>query len=240
MRRPLKLSAVILLATCSSYAAVHARPAPLFPYQLAVGAVVLHAREPLPPNTEALLREVNAQLATSPLLRPGRQHDVFLCDTPALYAFFSPHHPSTGGETYTWWGNVIFLRPARVADDRLLGPSGAPVPGARTLTYFLTHELVHALTADELGVASYLRLERWQQDGYADYVANPHALDAADTLERFRAGDVAFDPERSGLYLRYQLLVTQLLRGGLSVEDLLSTPRPAGPVEAELRQPSAR
>ncbi len=234
LSRSLKLSSAVLLATCSSYAAVHAQPGLLFPHVVSVGVVALHAREPLPANTEALLRGVNERLATSPLARADRRHDVYLCDTPALYAFFSPHHPRTGGETYVWWGNNVFLRPALVAEDRLLGPSGLPVQGTRTLSYFLAHELVHALITDELGVVRSLRLERWQQDGYADYVANPRALDPPDTLQRFRAGDVAFDPDRSGLYLRYQLVVAHLLEHGMSVAELLREPRRAEPIEREL------
>lgn len=220
---------VVLLA----YGALHAHPHVLFAHELKVGTVVLHARAPFPPNTPELLREVEARLATSALYRADQPHDVFLCDTPALYAFFSPHHPDTGGETYFWLGNVVFLRPVDLTSNRLISPLGTPVEPPRTLVYFITHELVHAQTYDALGLRGYLALERWQEDGYPDFVANP-TFDVADARERFRRGDAAFDPQRSGLYLRYQLLVHQALASGLTVDQLLAKPRDAAPFEAEL------
>lgn len=229
LRRALGVVGVLLLG----YGLLHAWPQPLFAHQLQVGTVVLHARQPLPPSTRALLEDVEARLRTSPLYRADRPHHVFLCDTPALYAFFSPHHPDTGGETYFWLNNVVFLRPADVAADRLLGPSGRPVPEPRTLTYFITHELMHALSFDALGLRRYLALERWQEDGYPDYVANP-AFDAADALDKLRRGDPSLDPARSGLYLRYQLLVHRALASGLSVDELLARPRAQDAAEREL------
>ncbi len=222
-----------LLLLVLAYGALHAHPHPLFAHELKVGTVVLHARQPFPPNTIELLREVEARLSTSPMYRADHPHDVFLCDTPALYAFFSPHHPDTGGETYFWLANVVFLRPVDLAANRLISPLGTPVPEPRTLVYFLTHELVHAQTWDALGLRGYLALERWQEDGYPDFVAN-RAFDAADATEKLRRGDPTLDPEKSGLYLRYHLLVHHALGSGLSVEQLLSGPRDAAPIEAEL------
>ncbi|MFZ5446784.1 MAG: hypothetical protein ACOZQL_42750 [Myxococcota bacterium] len=233
MRRWLGRAALSLALLVAVWLALHVHPQPLFAHQLQVGTVVLHARQPLPPRAAALLEDVEARLRTSPLYRPGVAHHVFLCDTPALYAFFSPHHPRTGGETYFWLGNHVFLRPVDVEGDRLIGPSGNPVAPPRTLTYFLAHELVHTLQFDALGLRGYLALERWQEDGYADFVANP-AFDAADALAKLRAHDASMDPARSGLYLRWHLLVHHELARGVSVKALLEAPRSPAEIEAEL------
>ena len=206
-----------------AYGALHANPSPLFAHEMKVGTVVLHAREPFPPNTEALLNEVEARLQKSAFYRADTAHDVFLCDTPALYAFFSPHHPNSGGETYFWLNNVVFLRPADIASNRLFSPEGKPLPEPRTLVYFLTHELVHAQTRDALGLRKYLAMNRWQEDGYPDFIANP-SFDADDALAKLRAGDASLDPAKSGLYLRYQLLVTHALKT-LTPEELLAEQR---------------
>lgn len=188
-----------------------------------VGTVVLHARQPFPPNTEALLNDVEARLQKSAFYRAEKPHHVFLCDTAALYAFFSPHHPNTGGETYFWLNNIVFLRPADIASNRLLSPEGNPLPVPRTLVYFVTHELMHAQTNDALGLRGYLSLNRWQEDGYPDFIANP-TFDADDALSKLRAGDPSLDPAKSGLYLRYQLLVHHALKT-LTPEQLLAEPR---------------
>src|SRR4051794_26630555 len=96
--------------------------APLFAHSLQRGNVVLHARRPLPPEAGPILDEVVRRIARSPLFDPGRTHDVFLCDTPALFALFVPYARKVGGVA-NLTGNV-FLRPAHVARDRLIGPSG--------------------------------------------------------------------------------------------------------------------
>ncbi|MFT3710868.1 MAG: hypothetical protein QM817_24855 [Archangium sp.] len=207
----------------TSYGAVHLHPQPLFANELTVGTIVLHSREPLPANAVALLEGVEARLKTSPLYRADVQHHVFLCDTPALYAFFNPHHPDTGGETYFWLGNHVFLRPVDVEADRLISPLGNPLPPPRTLTYFLAHELTHAMTFDAVGLWTYLSLQRWQLDGYADFVALPD-FDAADAERRLLEGDEQLVPEKSGLYQLYNLQVHRALDRGVSVEQLL-TPR---------------
>jgi hypothetical protein len=215
-----------LLVGFTSYGAIHLHPQPLFAKELTVGTIVLHSREPFPENTRALLTEVEARLETSPLHRAGQQHHVFLCDTPAVYAFFNPQHPNTGGETYFWLGNNVFLRPVDVAHDRLISPLGKPVDPPRTLVYFLTHELTHAMTFDAVGLWTYLSLERWQLDGYADFVALPD-FDAEDAERRRVRGDVELDPKKSGLYQLYNLQVHRALSSGLSVEALLERGREA-------------
>ncbi len=237
MKRRLRVAGLLLLAVITAYGVLHVFPQPLFPYALRQGTVVLHARAPFPTGTTALLVEVERRLAKSPLFDATQTHHVFLCDTPGLYAFFVPHHPRTGAETFFWLGNQIFLRPSRLEADRLIGPSGVEVTGNRTLTYFLAHELTHAMTADAVGVWRYVKLQRWQQDGYADYVAKAGDFDVEGAVRGLRSDAAELDPDRSGLYLRYHLLVSELLdHRGVSVADLLSGPRDAAPIEAALRR----
>ncbi|MBX7096193.1 MAG: hypothetical protein K1X89_00645 [Myxococcaceae bacterium] len=215
----------------------HRFPFPLFPHELRRGVVVLHSAAPLPAGAAELVAEADRRLSRSPLYDGHRTYDVFLCDSAGLYEVFAFPNHGTGGETFFWVGNHAFLRPAHLERDALVGPSGTEVAAPRTFTYFLTHEVTHAMTADALGAWRYARLERWQQDGYADTVAKAGAFDVEDALARLRADDPALDPDRLGLYLRYQLLVEHLLEHEhLSVEALLSTPRDAAPIEAALRE----
>ena len=116
-----------------------------------------------------------------------------------------------------------------------MGYSGAEPTGERTLTYFVAHEVTHVMVARRIGRLGYARLERWQNDGYADYVAKAGQFDFAAALRDFQAGAPALDPRRSGLYLRYHLLVAELLdHRGLSPEALLAGPIDAAPIEREL------
>jgi len=115
-------------------------------------------------------------------------------------------------------GRRAFGSSSLLTSRKLIGPSGRDVPGERSLACFLAHEVVHAMMADAVGAWRHFRLERWQQDGYADYVAKGGAFDSAGSLRGFRAGEVDLDPQRSGLYLRYHLLVATLLdKRGMAV-----------------------
>ena len=177
---------VLLLVLGIAYAVMHIHPQPLFPHVLRGDAVALHSRMPPPPGATEVLRDVEQRLARSPIYRRNRVYDVFLCDSATLYDLFAFPHRGTGGETFFWLGNNSFIRPARFEENRLIGPSGRDVPGERSLAYFLAHEVVHAMMADAVGTWRYFRLERWQQDGYADYVAKGGAFDFAGRLRGFR------------------------------------------------------
>jgi len=103
------LLGVAALAAGALALVVH--PQPLFAYTLQRGNIVLHARAPLPPEATPMLDDAIARVRRSPLYDAARTHHVFLCDTPALYGFFSRWHNS-GGVTHTWATGNVFIRPA--------------------------------------------------------------------------------------------------------------------------------
>src|SRR5207248_2293708 len=80
-----------------------------------------------------------------------------------------------------------------------------------TLSYFITHEIMHVLVAGELGAGRYSRLPAWKDEGYADRIAKGTDFGYERAVRQLRRGDREMDPIRSGLYLRYHLLVAYLL-----------------------------
>jgi hypothetical protein len=86
-----------------------------------------------------------------------------------------------------------------------------------------------------MGTIGYLRLVAWKNEGYSDYVAKGGEFSYDDALRRLREHDQDLDPARSGLYLRYHLLVAHLLdKKGVSVSDLLETEFDSDAIEREL------
>jgi hypothetical protein len=217
------------------YGVVLRWPQVVFAYSTQADNVVVHARTPLPAQAAAIAAEAGRRIRRSPLYRAETTYDVFLCDTPALFAFFAPGNRSVGGIADVYVSRNVFLRPARIERDRLVGPSGREASGDRTLTYFIAHEITHIMTVRRIGALRYMNLETWQREGYADYVGKGGAFDFAATLRDFKAGAPALDPARSGLYLRYHLLVAHLLdQQGMTADALLTTSRPSAPIEAAL------
>ncbi len=202
------------------YAAVALNPSLLFAHELRVENVTLHSREPLPPEARAILQQARARAAQSPYFDANDAYDLYLCDTPALFAFFVPWARNVGAVSLIGATGNIFVRPANVANDRLIGPHGKEVPGVRTLTYYFAHELTHTAMARRLGRLAYFQRPSWELEGYADLIGKAGAFDFDVERTRFRNGDVELDPAKSGLYLRYQLFVEALLREGVSLEEL--------------------
>jgi hypothetical protein len=208
-------------------------PQPLFAHTLRRANVILHARSVLPPEAVPILDDVVARIARSPLYDATRDHDVFLCDTPALFAFFAPDAPRVGGVAHLD-GNV-FVRPANIARNRVIGPSGDEKPGERTLAYFIAHEVTHAMTSARVGPWGFQRLAAFQKEGYADHVAYARPLELASAREQLRRRAPEMDVRVSGLYRKYELMVAWLLeRQGMSVDELLSRPRDPHDVERQL------
>jgi hypothetical protein len=217
------------------YGVLMARPHLLFAYEARAGNVVLHMRSPVTADALAIAAAAQQRIGRSPLYAADDRYDVFLCDTPALFALFAPVNRNVGGIADVYLTRYVFLRPSRIDRDRLIGPSGREAAGDRTLTYFIGHEITHIMTARRLGSWRYAALETWQREGYADYVGKGGAFDFDGTLREFKAGAEELDPLRSGLYLRYHLLVAQLLdHEGMTVEQLLARRRPAAPIASAL------
>jgi hypothetical protein len=134
-------------------------------------------------------------------------------------------------------GRAVFTRPAHFEHDRMVGPHGTETPNERTLAYFFAHEVTHTLTADFLGALPYRALPAWVREGYADYVARADTFDYEATRALFLAGDRTLDPARSGLYLRYVLLVAHLLdREHWTPEALLRSPPDRAALETRIRE----
>lgn len=202
------------------YAAVALNPSLLFAHELRVENLVLHSREPLPPEARTILQAAHDRVAKSPYFDANDSYDLYLCDTPALFTFFVPWARNVGAVSlYGVTGN-IYVRPANVANDRLIGPHGKEVPGVRTLTYYFAHELTHTAMARKVGRFAYFQRPSWDVEGYADLIGKAGAFDFEAERARFRSGDDELDPAKSGLYLRYQVFVEALLREGVSLDEL--------------------
>jgi hypothetical protein len=230
-------TALTLAAAFAGYVALVAYPEPLFAYSATRGNLVLHSRSALPSDAAPLLDDVLSRIQRSPLYEPQRVHHLFLCDTPALFGLFTLWSYKSGGVTTTWASGNVFIRPSSVERNRVIGPSGVEKGGARTLAYYLAHEVTHAMTADRIGRYRSARLAAFQREGYADYVAFASPVDVVRGRRELRAGSVDMDPKRSGHYDRYRLLVGYLLQDRhFSVERLLGERLERASVEADLER----
>jgi hypothetical protein len=222
-----------LFAASLAYLSVLAYPHPLFAHELTADGITVHSTRPIPPAMKTTLDRVRARLDRSPAAAMTRGVHVFICDSPWLFGLFARQNYRVGGVAVWLVGQHVFLRESDMENDRLIGPSGRPVAADRPLSYFIAHEVMHIANVRTVGRWRYSRMPQWVDDGYADYVA--HDIDLGDALKRMKEGARELDPQRSGLYLRYQLLVAYLIdKRRLAVDDLLAAPPPREEIEAQV------
>ena len=211
-------------------------PYPMFSYEAHYRNIAIYSDRPISAAINPILQTVEDRLEKSPLNDPLLHHRVFICNNNRLFAFFTSSDYRVGGENYAWLNRNIFLRESHIDHNRLVGPSGNEVPGERTLAYFLAHEITHSLEANYLGRYGYFRLPAWKREGYADFVAKGGAFDFPSQLAAFQRGDPEMDPARSGLYLRYHLMVSYLMdQKRVSARTLLTRRFEQQALERDLR-----
>jgi hypothetical protein len=221
-----------------AYLALLSHPGLFFRYTFTRGGISLYSDEPIPPEFAGpILEEVERRLTRSPLAAPERLRDlrIYICNRRWRFILFANYRHRVAGLTYAPLTDNIFLRAVHFDANRLLRPSGEEVPGERTLVYYMAHELAHALVARELGIVRHWRLPAWKNEGYADLLAKGRDFDYQRVREQFRRKERELDPRRSGLYLRYHLLVAYLLeRQGIPLSELLERDFDPARVEQEI------
>jgi len=189
------------------YGGVLCAPQPLFAWSISSQNLTLYADRPFAPAAGARVLELaQAKLTASPLYA-GEHHNVFVCSAPWRRVLLFNHNYKVGGVSYPWLTGNVFLRDAHIEDNRLLDSRGQPVSADRSLDYFIAHEVTHAMTGRVLGALDYARLPEWIREGYADYVGKGRAFDYDAAAQLYLDRAPAMDRWRSGLYLRYHLLV---------------------------------
>ena len=223
MRRLFRRSAIVLMMTTLAYLAVLTYPQPLFAHEVSRHGLTIHAIDPMPVEMNRTLDRALARLQRSPLFAAGNDVHIFICQNNAVFAVFARQNYRVGGVADWLVGQHAFLRESDMHVDRLISPSGTPVAADRPLSYFVAHEAMHIAIARHVGRWQYSQLPQWVDDGYADYVARD--IDYASALQKLKEDARELDPRRSGLYIRYQLMVAYMLeKKGVSLDELLTRP----------------
>ena len=226
----------VALGTFISYGVLLRHPQPLFAYSVQKRNLTLYCdREFDATAGKRVLGLAEQKLARSPLYSE-QPMVVFICPSPWREVLLFNKDYGAGGLAEYPVTDHVFLRAARIEENRLLSRSGRAVSGDRTLDYFVTHELVHQLTGKALGPWDYLRLPKWVREGYADYVGKGDGFNYERERESFLAGAREMDWAKSGLYKRFHLLVYYLLdRQHWSVDRLLRHSPRQSEVEDQVR-----
>lgn len=187
------------------------------------------------PGVRVVGERALAKLKQSELYDPASRYRVFLTGSAGEYAFYTSLWRGSGGVFLIFANGNIFIRPSIVEQDRLVAPSGNLVAEDRPLNYFIAHEAAHAIVYEKVGFTKYNALNAWVREGVADRIARDR-FDFERMLENYREELPLMNPQKSGLYLKYQLLVEFALRHqNHTVMSLLEQNQPETEIEAALK-----
>ncbi len=211
--------------TAVSMAAVLAYPQPLFPYHVALGR--LEIRSDAPFNAESglnVLRDIDARLRKTSLDTGTETHRVVVVNAQWRARLTFLWNYGAGGVNYYPLTRNVFVRSSDIDVGLVRRPSsGEFVPAPRTLAYYGAHEIGHSLTAARVGILAYRKLPVWIREGVADYIGFGGVVDVASLAKQLKDGHPDLDPDRSGLYARYRLLVAYLVTTeGWSIEKVIA------------------
>lgn len=165
-RRAAKASGAFLLV-CIAYVALLAHPEPLFSYSASFSNITFYSRSPISPQVASIASAVAQRLATSELYDPALRQRVFIVDRPWLWNLLNgPYRRAIARNVE--FGNAILIPKLDVSQQLITHFDGRSA-GAVAI---LTHEAVHTLVERRIGVLRLWRLQWWQKEGYAEYVAS--------------------------------------------------------------------
>jgi hypothetical protein len=224
-----------VLAPVATVVAALVHPQPAFAYHVQSGRLSLFSDRPFDvEKSNSLLAEVDRRLRLASLDHGDGEHRIFVANSPWRARLVFLWNSGAAGVNYYPLTRNVFIRQSDIDNDRVLRTAG-PVPPPRTLAYYFTHEIAHSLAGEAVGPLAYHSLPAWIREGVADYIGLAEPVDFEDLTARLRAGDRELDPKRSGLYLRYRLLVAFFLdHEHWSLEQLLASPMPQPEAEARM------
>jgi len=236
--RKIRVAAVVLGGTFLLYFALLCYPQSFFAQSIEHQNLKLYSDQPFDPEAGAqVLALAYQKLSASPLFSAKDHYSIFVCHARWRQRLFFNHVYGVGGVNFYPLTDNVFIRDSIIEENKLIGPSGQIVASDRPLDYFIAHEITHSLTGKAIGPLRYHRLSEWVREGYADYVGKGEAFKYEKTWHAFLADAPEMDRWRSGLYLRYHLLVAYLLdKKHWSLSQVLADEIGQKAVEDELRK----
>lgn len=202
------------------------------------GTVVIHSDAGSDADLLKLAANVEHRLRGSRFYDSLRTDEVFYIQNPDLYSIFTtlalmPEEPQ--GFAISFVGNSFVSR-TRVA---ALGERTGRLPKysiwAGDPAHTIAHEIGHLYVTDRIGRTRWLRLPRWKQEGFPEYIANiglacedssatlPLRIDVLHDQSNWTSGALHGQPGWDRIHYEAGLLVEFLLDiRGLSMDEILA------------------
>lgn len=242
MNKLVKLVIICLLIVFFALIGQFIKPELVFSYHMRYGQFSVWSDQNIEPNINFVLDDALQRINKSQLYDRSQLFNIFFCNNQWKLALFSLRFSGKmAGAAETVLTNNIYIRESDIHNNQIIPPSRKMLdPKDRPLSYFIAHEATHVMQARKYGRFLILR-PTWIREGYADYVAKGNSFDFKENLRLLRLGDTRLDPERSGLYRKYNLEVAWLLDyQGWTTDKLHLNPPRESEVISSLKSGNAR
>jgi hypothetical protein len=168
------------------YLLLLAYPEPLFCCSATFANITFSAHAPLPREIGGLAAEIEKRLAVSELYDPRGKQRVFVVDRPWLWTLLNgPYRQAIARNVEL--SDAILVPRLDIAAREIVHFDGRRA-GAVNI---LTHEAVHTLVRRRIGRLRLWRLQWWQKEGYAEYIASV-AASGSEAPARYRDAALAW------------------------------------------------
>ena len=164
-------------------------------------------------NVTKVLESAESRLMKSPIYDKDANQRVFLTESHGLYKFFTI-------SDYSFASTIPVIENIRINKtniDEDLVLRNTKEPNKRSLSGVIAHEVMHNQISRKYGLATYLRIPTWKDEGYSEYIAGETTLSFEEGVKLWKEDEKS--PHLA--YFKYHQMVKYLLEiEKISVEDL--------------------
>ena len=176
MKKTKKIISLLLGGLSLTYAGIIIFPSFLFANNLKYKSfnVFYHSFEINVEKLKSVLDKSQNLLNNTELYEAGINQDIFICSSYTEFTFFALMSRKAFGVNNPFSQN-IFLSKSSISENYIL--RNGEENNKYSLSGVITHETVHSLLRNELGLLKYKLLPSWKNEGYCDFIANESSFD---------------------------------------------------------------
>ena len=160
-------------------------------------------------NTEELklvLDQSENLLKKTELFKKWISQDIFICNGYSEFTFFALLSRKAFAVNYPISQN-IFITKSSISQNYIL--RNGKENNKRTLSGVITHETVHSLLENKLGLLKYRLLPSWKNEGYCDFIANESSFNKQKGVKKI-CNDTKNTDIPSFKYFKYRMITEYL------------------------------
>ncbi len=202
-----------LITIMGIYCLILIFPQFLFAHEVSYKNFNVYSRQPLGENLSRVLDSAEARLTKSPIYNKDLPENILIADTHGFYKFLTL-------KSYSFGSTIPVIGHSRinksdVENDLVFRDS--PEPNKRSLSGVIAHETMHNQLREYFGLAKYLKIPRWKDEGYCEYIAGETTIGFEEGVKLWKE-----NPDDDS-YFKYHQMVKYLLDDEkISVEELFS------------------